>query len=219
MGLLFVFILWLIIYVLLSIILGIIALIVGSICFRWAKKKRKRFLAFLSPAVFLAVAGGSSVILLIICSIFAKTDIGIGDCWYAEINDKYNLTSIDQPENGFICRNGNTMAVISDIDKIQVLNEDTVIGKSANKYFILDLKSDSTTYLPNYQSLVRKAASPAIHLEKNEEFYFQKQIVSFCISSVLSMLFSIYILYCFWKIGLSNKWDALYRKLKIEDRR
>lgn len=167
----------------------------------------------------MAVAGGSSVILLIICSIFAKTDIGIGDCWYAEINDKYNLTSIDQPENGFICRNGNTMAVISDIDKIQVLNEDTVIGKSANKYFILDLKSDSTTYLPNYQSLVRKAASPAIHLEKNEEFYFQKQIVSFCISSVLSMLFSIYILYCFWKIGLSNKWDALYRKLKIEDRR
>lgn len=213
MGLGFVLLAHLILLFIASLIIAVVAAIITFIA---SRKKRKTLLAFCLPFVFLFSLYFSGLIGSIIVSETKNVDIGIGDAWYAPICDSCNVMMIDVTHIGYInCCNG------IDIDEITELQQyfDTVIaGKTADKFFVLNLNNKEVKYYYSEQELIENAGTDGHDFLKIYDFYAKKyrQAVGILmiIVGIISLIISILVSFLFSKIFLFiiNKFVSLLQK-------
>ncbi|MDR1221519.1 MAG: hypothetical protein LBL07_01390 [Tannerella sp.] len=138
----------LIILFILSLIIAVISAIVTFIA---GRKKRKAFLAFCLPFIFVPVLYFSALIGSIIVSEVKDVDTGIGDAWYAPVNGSCKVGMIDTTDTGYIACSGNVS--ISGITALQQYSDTVIAGKAADHFFVLNLNNNEVSYYLSEQEL------------------------------------------------------------------
>lgn len=95
MGLLFVLIIWAIVFAILSVGLGLPGLILAHLYKIRTNKEVKLVAWFFAPGVLILSFAGLFFFENIAYSIVTDSDIGIGESWNVNINDKYQLHRFD----------------------------------------------------------------------------------------------------------------------------
>lgn len=198
LGMLVVF--WLIFYIVLSLVLGILSLLMAWI-FSKKQRKLKMFLSFFTPALVIGVFSGTVVVSTTIASYFTGNDIGFGDAWYTNLSDNYQLMSIDLPENGCI-KDKNGENDLSGVTMVELVNNDTVIGKTYDSFFLLDMKRDSVAVFTRYAELKAHVKPHKVNLVTNNEFYGKKRIFTDVIALIAAFMLTTIVTTLFWRIPL-----------------
>ena len=202
MGILF-FVIWLVIFAVIAAILGVIGVAVVYPFLSINARKRKMLLTFLTPIIGIASYVGSSVIAMIIISELLNVDIGFGDSWKAPLPNGYQLISVDMPDNGSIYKDDDHHAEsIDGVQQIKVIG-DSVIGLSGIKYFLLDTKIHKVTYYPSALELQNRVGKTNISLISNDDYYWAVREKAYIIGGIICLLFTLFILFILWKVGLS----------------
>jgi hypothetical protein len=153
--------------------MALISGIITSIITKGEKKKRKILLSIFLPfqvifSLYIFCIIGSAVV-----SEIENVDMGIGDSWYAPINESYKISMIDLPEYAFIEYNGSS--ILRDIDEIQQV-DNKIIGKiDQENYFAINLINNQITKYANLQELKNGEKLKTINLIKVDDFYQQKK--------------------------------------------
>ncbi|SHI43468.1 hypothetical protein [Flavobacterium terrae] len=205
MGPIFAIVIHLVLIAILSVILSIPASILTYVLSKQGKK-RKAIIAFCSPFIWLY----SIYLLAFIGSIFVSeiknVDEGIGDYWYAPINEKYKISFIDLPEQAFI-ENEET-EIIADIDEVQLIENSFIGNTFDNKFFHLNLKTNKVTKVNTEKELQVLVKNQKIQFIKAYDFYNQKRWevagTSYIIVGVISLLFSSCLVLLFVKLTLKG---------------
>ncbi len=155
-------------------------------------KKRKTIIAFCSPFIWLYSMYFIALIGSIFVSQIKNVDEGIGDYWYAPLNEKYKISFIDLPEQAYI--EDEETEIIDEIDKVQLIGN-KFIGKTFNnKFFLLDLKTNKVTVIESEKELKTLLKNQKIHFIKAYDFYNLKKWEvagnSLIIVGVISLVFS-----------------------------
>jgi amino acid transporter len=169
MGLGFVILIHLIVlFILAAMISGICGIIVFIKNRKKEQRKRKTFLAIICPFIFLYTFYFCLLIGGVIISETKKVDIGIGDTWYAPINDTCRIVMIDLPNMGYIeC---NDKVVVNSIIKIDQV-ENSIVGQNSDlKFFIFDLQENKLDYYATEQELIINEYIDSHTLVDVEEF-------------------------------------------------
>jgi hypothetical protein len=137
------------------------------------KKKRKLILSIFIPFHFFF----SFYVLAFIGSVFIseikKVDIGIGDSWYAPIDESYQILMIDLPEQAYIEYNGKS--ILSDVSEIQQI-EKKVIGKTHDEnYFSINLSDKKLIEYKNLEEFKNGENLTKPDFIKVEEFYQKRK--------------------------------------------
>jgi hypothetical protein len=179
------------------ILAAIISFICGIIAFirnrKKEQRKRKIFLAIICPFIFLYTFYFCLLIGGIIVSETKKVDIGIGDTWYAPINDTCRIVMIDAPDIGFIeC---NEKVVVNDIIKIDQV-ENRIIGQMSDlKFFVFDVQENKLDYYSTEQELIENKHNNSYTLVGVGEFQsklYKKAIGNLMIFiPILSLIISV----------------------------
>nr|WP_314840105.1 hypothetical protein [uncultured Flavobacterium sp.] len=153
--------------------MALISGIITSIITKGEKKKRKILLSIFLPfqvifSLYIFCIIGSAVV-----SEIENVDMGIGDSWYAPINESYKISMIDLPENAFIEYNGSS--ILRDVDEIQQV-DNKIIGKiDQENYFAINLINNQITNYANLQELKNGEKLITLNLIKVDDFYQQKK--------------------------------------------
>ncbi len=173
MGIVFVIFIHLILLLIISCVMALISGIITSIITKGEKKKRKILLSIFLPfqvifSLYIFCIIGSAVV-----SEIENVDMGIGDSWYAPINESYKISMIDLPENAFIEYNGSS--ILRDVDEIQQV-DNKIIGKiDQENYFAINLINNQITNYANLQELKNGEKLITLNLIKVDDFYQQKK--------------------------------------------
>ncbi|MDI1304117.1 MAG: hypothetical protein PSX42_04595 [bacterium] len=169
MGIGFVILIHLIILLIISSIFAFFSGIIISFVTKGEKKKRKIILSIFIPFHIFFSFYILGLIGSIIVSETKKVDIGIGDSWYAPIDESYQILMIDLPEQAYIECNGES--ILSDVSEIQQI-EKKVIGKTHNEnYFSINLIDNKLTEYKNLEEFKNGENLTKPNLIKVEEFY------------------------------------------------
>jgi predicted PurR-regulated permease PerM len=196
----------------------IIALIAAIVTYSINKSKRKSFLAFCLPFIFIFTLFFSALIGSIIVSEVKNVDIGMGDSWYAPINDSYQIGMIDVPDAGYIqCNQG---VLVNDIAELQEYPDNTIKGKTTSgQFFVLNLNNREVNYYSSEQELIKNTGTNGFAFIKVADFeaqkYKQAAGTGILIAGILSLIISILVSYLFSKIFLftMNKFVRWRRRL------
>lgn len=173
MGIGFVILIHLIFLLIFSSIFAFFSGILTSFVTKGEKKKRKILLAFFIPFHIFFSFYFFGLIGSIIVSQTKKVDIGIGDSWYAPIDESYQILMIDLPEQAYIECNGES--ILSDVSEIQQI-EKKVIGKTHDeKYFSINLIDKKLTEYKNLEEFKNGENLAKPNLLKVEEFYQKRK--------------------------------------------
>ena len=100
-------------------------------------------------------------------------DIGIGDSWYAPIDESHRILMIDLTEVAYIEKGKQTL--LSEVAEIQQI-EKKIIGKNQNgKYFTLNLINDRILEYDNIKELQKNENLAELNLITVNEFYQNKK--------------------------------------------
>ena len=144
MGLLFVLIFWGIVFSILSVGLGLPGLILAHLYKKRTNKKVKLVAWFFAPGVLIFSFAGLFFFENIAYGIATGSDIGIGDGWTVNINDKYRLHRFDAWD-WYLDTNGNEnfykIETFNHIEELLVRDDTIAFTSKLHKY-----DSDSTYY-------------------------------------------------------------------------
>ncbi|WP_298119423.1 hypothetical protein [Flavobacterium sp.] len=137
------------------------------------KKKRKLILSIFIPFhIFF-----SFYIFVFIGSVFIseikKVDIGIGDSWYAPIDESYQILMIDLPEQAYIECDGKS--ILSDVSEIQQIEKKVFCKTYNEKYYSINLIEKKLTEYQNIEELKKAENFSKPNLIKVEEFYHKRK--------------------------------------------
>ena len=177
------------------------------------KKRRKIFLAIITPFQALYTFYIIALIGAIIISETKNVDIGIGDSWYVPISNSCRILMIDLPEQAYLECDGST--IFSEVSHIQ-LQDNKVYGKILNDdFFSLNMTDRASKRYASESELKMKEKIAQLKLEETEKFYHQRKweitgtstILVLIISSLLTILtvfvFCRLVLYG-WKLGFKR---------------
>jgi ABC-type multidrug transport system fused ATPase/permease subunit len=193
MGPLFAIFLHLIILFILSFVIALFCGLIAMFVCNKEKRKRKIFLAFFTPFQAIFTLYFSALIGIMIVSEIKNVDAGIGDAWYAPLNESCQVLMIDLPEQAYIVCGETTL--VSDVSHIQQ-EEDKIYGKTyEDKYFSLNLENSKLNEYLSENELIQTEKIKKLHLRETLDFYQkQKWEVSgtlTILAGILSVLISI----------------------------
>lgn len=171
MGLLFAFILQLLIVLFISTVLGVIAGCITALVCNPEKRKRKILVAFLSPYFFLITFGVSGLIGSIAVSMMKNIDIGVGDCWRVPLSDNYLFMAIDEPDVAYIrADDAYGGSLVDGITEIQ-LTDSLAVGKTTKQsYFTFNIHN---AHIRNYTTEEElEEALPELTLDLHDSSQF-----------------------------------------------
>jgi hypothetical protein len=173
MGIGFVILIQLFFLLIISSIFAFFSGIITSFVANGEKKRRKILLSIFIPFHLFFSFYIFGIIGSIIVSETKKVDIGIGDSWYAPIDESYQILMIDLPEQAYIECNGET--ILSEVSEIQQI-EKKVIGKTHDEnYFSLNLINKKLTEYKNLEEFKNGENLTKLNFTKVEEFYQNKK--------------------------------------------
>ncbi|MBQ9555466.1 MAG: hypothetical protein IJV05_04505 [Muribaculaceae bacterium] len=214
--------LWLCIIIAISLILGLVAALIALPLAKKPKRKRKILLAFLSPGLAIGIWTVCSVVTMLTTSTLCNVDIGLGDTWISPLPNGYEIYSIDLPGNGNIDKVDTSDSITTfyetvSASKLQVIG-DTVIGQRADNgdYFLLDTRTDSLTFHESLTQLQASLNGKKIELMDNSEYHWQARRTPYSIGATIALCCIALALFLLWKIGLSSRWDKLYRLVSAD---
>ena len=209
--------LWICIIIAISLILGLVAVLIALPLAKKPKRKRKILFAFLSPGVAIGIWTICSVVTMLTTSSLCHVDIGLGDTWLSPLPNGYHIASIDAQENGSIYKTaiGNdsitTFYDAVEARQLQVIG-DTVVGREpSGSYFLLDTRTDSLARFDTLEQLQARFNDKKIELMDNSKYHWQARRVPYSIGATIALCCIVLALYLLWKVGLSSRWDKLYR--------
>ncbi len=169
-------------------------------------KKRKTIIAFCSPFIWLYSMYFIALIGSIFVSQIKNVDEGIGDYWYAPLNEKYKISFIDLPEQAYI--EDEETEIIDEIDKVQLIGN-KFIGKTFNnKFFHINLQTNKVTKVETEKELKILVKNQKFNFIKAFDFYNQRRWqvagTSFIIVGVLSLILSSCLVLLFIKLILKG---------------
>jgi hypothetical protein len=169
MGIGFVILMHLIFLLIISLIFAFFSGIITSFVTKGEKKKRKILLSIFIPFHIFFSFYIFGLIGSIIVSETNKVDIGIGDSWYAPIDESYQISMIDLPEQVYIEYKGEI--ILSEVSEIQQIGK-KIYGKTHNEnYFSLNLIDKKITEYKNLKELEEGENLTKPNFLKVEEFY------------------------------------------------
>jgi hypothetical protein len=185
---------------------AIIALIGGIITFfvNKTKRKRKTILAIFLPFIFFYSLFFMWFIGSIIVSETKKVDIGIGDTWYAPINDTCRIVMIDEPNIGYIeCKGKVAVNNIIQIDHFS----NRIIGQNSDlKFFAFNLEENKVNYYSTEEEFIKNEHTDChtcIDVEKFQSYLYKKATGNLMIFvPILSLIISVLISYLVCKLFL-----------------
>ncbi|HIP35308.1 MAG TPA: hypothetical protein EYG85_00460 [Crocinitomix sp.] len=214
MGIGFVILIHFVVIFILSCIIAFISGLLTYFISNKDKKKRKIFLAIITP--FQALY--SFYIILLIGGIFISetknVDIGIGDSWYVPINNTCRILMIDLPEQAYLECNGSTL--FSEVSHLQLL-DDKVYGKTfKDEYFSLNLTNNISQTYTSENELKTEENITTLKLQKTEKFYADRKWEITKVASILTLIVSVILtvlgvfIFCRlvlygWKLGFGKK--------------
>ena len=144
---------------LLAWVLGVIGGLLAYMLGGKRKRKRKVFLAAISPGVAIGIWIVGSFVTMLFTSVICDIDLGIGDSWVAHLPNGYKLVSIDDPGHGSIICDDQRVTISDDelrfgvsaeVTNIQVIG-DTVIGINQDNCvnFVINTSKRTITLLEN----------------------------------------------------------------------
>lgn len=177
----------------LSSIIAFFSLIITYFISSPEKKKRKLILSIFIPfhiffSFYIFAFLGSVLI-----SEIKKVDIGIGDSWYAPIDESYQILMIDLPEQAYIEFNGKS--ILSDVSEIQQIEKKVFCKTYNEKYYSINLIENKLTEYQNIEELKKSENFTKPNLIKVEEYYQKRKWevsgILMIIIGVLSIITSI----------------------------
>ena len=134
-----------------------------------------------------------SFIGLLIVSESKNVDIGIGDSWYAPINDSCKILFIDTPEQAYI--EYNEESIVSEVSHIQQI-KDKLFGETySGKYFSFDLVDKKYIEYQSFMELSKSENLNSVKLIKVIDFYEERKSnvagIAIILVGILSLLISI----------------------------
>jgi hypothetical protein len=214
MGIGFVILIHFVVIFILSCIIAFVSGLLTYFISNKDKKKRKIFLAIITP--FQALY--SFYIILLIGAIFISetknVDIGIGDSWYVPIGNSCRILMIDLPEQAYLECNGVTL--FSEVSHLQQL-ENNVYGKTfKNEYFAVNLTENISHTYSSENELKAKENITTLGLQKTEKFYADRKWEITRTASILTLIASVILtalgvfIFCRlvlygWKLGFGKK--------------
>jgi len=186
------------------------------------KWKRKIFLSITIPYLFLFSLFFFGLTGSIIVSETKNVDIGIGDCWYAPINENYSILLIDVPHCGTIRYNQNETLVSNVVELDFSKNTNKIYGKKIefdysgncgikgikddSCFFVVDIKNKGVRYFSTKQELIDNEKIDTHAFLKIREFYTKmyKEVAgtAMTIVRILSLVLSTLIVYFYCKLIL-----------------
>ena len=109
--------------------------------------------------------------------------------------------SIDLPENGCI-KDENGENDLSGVTMVELVNDDTVIGKTYDSFFLLDMKRDSVAVFTRYADLKAHVKPHKVNLVTNNEFYGKKRIFTDVIALIAAFMLTTIVTTLFWFIPI-----------------
>ena len=142
-------------------------------CGKKDKRKRRLFLAFISPFIGLYTFYVCLFFSSIIISEVKKIDIGVGDTWYVPLPNECRLLFIDGLDSAFIQKNERT--IVSKVVQIeQTVN--LIIGQTWDeKYFIYDTATSELKEYSTKDELITNNLTVSLKLQKVSDFYMNKR--------------------------------------------
>lgn len=207
MGIGFVILIHLIFLLIISSIFAFFSGIITSFVTKGEKKKRKILLSIFIPFHIFFSFYIFGLIGSIIVSETKKVDIGIGDSWYAPIDESYQILMIDLPEQAYIeC---DEKSILSNVSEIQQIGK-KIIGKTHDEnYFSINLIDKKQTEYKNLEEFKNRENLTKLNLIKVEEFYQKKKwevsgsVMIFV--AILSLITSIFIAIIIYKFTVYGK--------------
>ena len=198
---------------LLAWVLGVIGGLMAYVLGGKRKRKRKVFLAAISPAVAIGIWIVGSFVTMLLTSVICDIDLGIGDSWVAHLPNGYKLCSIDDNTwHGYITCDDQKVTisddelrfdVSADVTNIQVVG-DTVIGINQDNCvnFVLNTSKKSITLLENDKRISTMIDNGQIKILTLNEFYWESRKIPYMIGTVITLIVIILALFLLWEIGL-----------------
>jgi len=205
MGIGFVILIFIVFIAIISLIVAFFSGIFTSFFAKGEKRKRKILLSIFIPfhiffSFFFFCLIGSTII-----SENNNVDIGIGDSWYAPIDESHRILMIDLTEIAYIEKGEQTL--LSEVAQIQQIGK-KIIGKNQNgKYFTLNLINDKILEYDNIKELQKNENLAELNLISVAEFYQNKKsdasgigiyligIISFIVSVLTAILIYKFVIY------------------------
>ena len=196
---------------LLAWVLGVIGGLMAYVLGGKRKRKRKVFLAAISPAVAIGIWIVGSFVTMLLTSVICDIDLGIGDSWVAHLPNGYKLVSIDNPWHGSIICDDQRVTISDDelrfgvsaeVTNIQVIG-DTVIGiNQDNCVNFINTSKRTITLLENDKRISTMIDNGQIKILTLNEFYWESRKIPYMIGTVIILIVIILALFLLWKIGL-----------------
>ena len=191
----------------LSLIIAVFSLVITYFVSNKVKKKRKLFLSVFIPFHILFSFYFFGFIGSVLVSEIKKVDIGIGDSWYAPIDDSYQILMIDLTNEAYIEFKGES--ILSEVSEIQQINNYLFCKTQNEKLYSLNLINDKITKYENQEDFNKENDLNEVNFIKVEDFYEKrKQEVSgleMKIVGILSIIISVltaFIIYRFTLRGI-----------------
>ena len=135
-----------------------------------------------------------------------NVDIGIGDSWYAPIDDSYQILMFDLPEQAYIECNGKS--ILSDVSEIQQIEKKVFCKTQNKKYYSINLINKKLTEYENLDKFKNGENLTKPNLIKVDEFYQKRkwevsgnEIIFVGILSLIISLLTAIIIYKFVVYG------------------
>lgn len=204
MGIGFVILIHFFMIAVLSFIFAVVSCTFTYFISRKENRRRKIILALIAPFAAFYTFYIVGIIGLSLVSNNKKVDVGIGDAWYVPLKNDYQLLFIDLPEQASI-NNGNGLTLVSQVTKIEEL-DNQVFGKTFdNEYFFVDLKKDEVKTFHTEKELSALHVNKKLNLVDATEFYSDRKddIMSYwpLLIGFLSIIISAGVVYI-WKLIL-----------------
>jgi hypothetical protein len=173
MGIGFVILIHLIFLLIISSIFAFFSGIITFFVAKGEKKKRKILLSIFIPFHIFFSLYIFGLIGSIVVSETKKVDIGIGDSWYAPIDDSYQILMIDLPEQAYIECNENS--ILSDVSEIQQIEKKVYCKTQNQKYYSINLIDKKLTEYRNIEEFKKGENLTKPSFIKVNEFYQKRK--------------------------------------------
>lgn len=173
------------------------------------KRKRKVFLAAITPALAIGIWIAGSLLTSIMCGV----NLGIGDSWEAHLPNGYKLVSINDTEHGYITYDDQKITISDDklstdinaeVTKIQVIG-DTIIGINQDGCisFVINTSKRSINLLDLDKDKRIASMIDNGNLLKVQDFFWKSKKTPLMIGTIITLIVIILALFLLWKKGLA----------------
>lgn len=157
----------------LSALIAVIASIIAFFSSKKEHRKRNILTALFSPFVGLYTLYLCGLIGSGIVSTIKNVDIGIGDTWYVPLPDNCQLLFIDNLEQAYIEKNGQT--VVSDVSQLQQL-DNKILGKiDSTRFFYYNTTTNELREFTTENELMIQNSTIKPNLVNAKVFYSEKR--------------------------------------------